>query len=150
MGDYRLNLTQHAQAEMALATLNGSYIPSLDPPWVLKLSHTPSLASPLPEEPLCAQAVVQRKKESVLQTASAQELFEWFRVAGPLVSVQTNVKLRFQKPCCVVQYWNEKDALFALRHARYMHPVLKSAPWFMLCTVVPSAITAKVCRPPSC
>ncbi|KIP03989.1 hypothetical protein PHLGIDRAFT_494959 [Phlebiopsis gigantea 11061_1 CR5-6] len=82
-------------AEMALATLNGLPVPDMDPPWNLALSHTDSLENALPTEPLCAQFVKVPGGTHPLLNASAQEAFEWFRSAGPLVAVRTNVNVGY-------------------------------------------------------
>ncbi|KIP03990.1 hypothetical protein PHLGIDRAFT_214007 [Phlebiopsis gigantea 11061_1 CR5-6] len=130
-------------AEMALATLHGLSIPNLDPPWTLALSHTFSLDSPFPKEMLCGQSVVHSTKDHPIRSASAQDLFSWFRVAGPLVSVQAGVDVGYRNPTFIIQYWDEKHAQFALRKARQMHDTLKNMPPFILHTVVPWAISVK-------
>ena len=137
-------LIQPSKAEMALATLNGLPIPGLEPPWALTLSHAYSLDNPFPKVVVCGQGVVHSTKDHPIRSASAQDLFSWFRVAGPLVSVRTNVDVGYRNPTFVIQYWEEKHAQFALRKARHMHDSLKNMAPFMLHTVAPWAVAVKV------
>lgn len=98
---------------MALATLNGLPVPGLNPPWVLVFSHTESLDSVLPKNPLCAQFVKGPTGIHALQVSSAQRIFQLFRSVGPLVSVRTSVDTGYPQRTCVVQYWNVQDADYA-------------------------------------
>ena len=41
---------------------------------------------------------------------SSQIVFEWFRTAGPLVSVGVNVNVGYDRPAVVVEYWDEESA----------------------------------------
>lgn len=131
-------------AEMALATLNGVPVPGLDPPWTLTLSHTSSLDSALPKEPLCAQYVKVPSGSHVLQRRSAQDIFRFFRVAGPLVLVQTNIDVGYPNPTCVVEYWEEEHALYALRNARTLHPTFLGMPTFVLRTFAQYSVLGTV------
>ena len=117
---------------MALATLNGLPVPNMDPPWTLMLSHSSSLESAFPKEPLCAQFVKVPSKDHVLLNATAQDVFCWFRSAGPLVTVQTNVDVGYPNRTCVVQYWDEEHALSALTKPRSLHHSFEAVSQFTL------------------
>ncbi|KIP03988.1 hypothetical protein PHLGIDRAFT_213976 [Phlebiopsis gigantea 11061_1 CR5-6] len=121
-------------AEMALATLNGVPVPNMDPPWNLTLSHTASLANALPTEPLCAQFVKASAGIHALRQSTAQDVFRWFRSAGPLVMVRTDVDVGYPQRTCMVQYWHETHASSALHHPRDLHIVLQKMPAFVLRT----------------
>ncbi|KIP03992.1 hypothetical protein PHLGIDRAFT_214018 [Phlebiopsis gigantea 11061_1 CR5-6] len=121
-------------AEMALATLNGLPVPNLDPPWNLVLSHSSSLESALPKEPLCAQFAKSPANTHPLSDASAQDVFRWFRPAGPLVTARADVDVGYPKRTCVIQYWDETHASSAFKCPQGLHPALTSMPMFNLRT----------------
>ena len=131
-------------AEMALATLQGLPVPGVEPPWHLSLSHSATLESPFPEKPLCAQFVKSIQGVHPLYSATAQEIFRWFRNAGPLVFVRVNVDVGYPQKTCLMEYWKEEDAQFAMENTRILHSGLKNKPafnlrtitlWSVLCTV---------------
>ena len=132
-------------AEMALATLNGVPVPDLEPPWTLTLSHNSSLDSPFPSSPLCPQCAKftmdSEDPDHPLQHATAQQIFNWFRVVGPLVYVQKDVNVGYPSLTCVIQYWQEEDAVVAHREAPYMFGDTFA---FTLRTFVPWAVSAAV------
>ena len=132
------------KAEMALATLNGLPVPNTDPPWVLTLSHSSSLESAFPKKPLCAQFVKAPSKSHVLLNATAQDIFRWFRSAGPLVMIQTNVDVGYPNRTCVVQYWNEEHALTALTKPRSLHSIFTDLPQFTLRTFAQCSVLGSV------
>ena len=129
---------------MALATLNGAPVPGMIPPWTLTLSHKSSLDSALPKEPLCAQFVKFSSGSHPLQRATAQEIFRWFRPAGPLVLVQTGVDVGYPNEIPVIQYWHEEHALRAHHEPRKLSPVLSTMPPFTLRTIAQWCILASV------
>lgn len=64
--------------------------------------------------------------------ASVQTLFEWFRNAGPLVSVQTGVNIGYPEGVISLEYWNEEHAKRACTLKNKVHPDLAYSPEFYL------------------
>ncbi|EKM49815.1 uncharacterized protein PHACADRAFT_214337 [Phanerochaete carnosa HHB-10118-sp] len=128
---------------MALATMQGVTVPNVQPPWVLTLSHTASLDSALPRDPLCAQFIKAGAAGGIhgLHLATAQQIFRWFRTAGPLVSVRTNVDVGYKHRTCVLEYWDEEDANYARLHCREFHFTLQRMEPFSLRTFAPHSVS---------
>jgi hypothetical protein len=134
-------------AEMALVTLQGAIVPETSPPFALKLSHSPMLPSPVPPFPLFPQFVHSDYRGHPLLSASAQDLFKWFRSAGPLAEIGINVDVGRQDPVCVVQYWDEDHARYAQINCRKLHMALEAMPAFTLRTYDPCNLYCAVrCR----
>lgn len=133
---------------MALATLQGTLVPG-GIPWTLTLSHTESLDGILPERPVCAQFVKTSATKIVhdLKTASAQQLFRYFRSAGPLVFVHTDVDVGYKYRTCVLEYWNAEDAGYARMHCQWLHPAMGNMQPFMLSTFSPHSVMCTVSAP---
>lgn len=132
-------------AEMALATLQGALIPDILPPFHLTLSHTSMLGSSLPNERILPQFLKGAPKaHNILYSVSPQDVFTWFRPAGPLVSVRVRVGLGFAYPTCILEYWDENHARYARIHSRVLHPALADLKPFDLHTYDPSTITCTV------
>lgn len=132
------------EAEMALATLQGVPVPNVRPPWVLMLSHSASLDSALPTEPLCAQFVKAGASGGIhgLHLATTQQIFRWFRAAGPLVSVRTNLDVGYSHRTCVLEYWHAEDADFARRRCHGFHATLRKMEPFTLRTIALHSVLA--------
>lgn len=132
-------------AEMALATLQGAIVPGVTPPFCLALSHSPSLEECLPEDRLFHQFVkCTTNTRHVLYDSSAQDVFSWFRSAGPLVSVRVNVNVGHAYATCVLEYWEDTHAQYARTHCRMMHPALAAMDHFSLRTYNPCTIFCTV------
>ena len=130
---------------MALATLQGATVPGQSPPFALTLSHSPSLDAPYSSHRLLPQFVKgSASSYHTLYGASAQDLFSWFRSAGPLASVQANVKVGHAHPTCILEYWDEKHAQYARENCRMMHPELAQMKPFSLRTFDPSSLFCAV------
>ena len=130
---------------MALATLQGLPVPGAVPPLHLSFSHSAALDRPIPERPLCAQFAKSASEVHPLQNATSQDVFRWFRPAGPLVSVQVEVDVGYPKGTCVLQYWRQEDADYARQYAGTLHAALKRLPTFTLRTFTPWTVVCMVC-----
>ena len=132
-------------AEMALATLHDTPVLVENSIYTLKLSHSPTLEDPLPEIRLCPQLI---KGESdghhLLYDASLQDVFTWFRQAGPLVSVKRGATVEPNQSTCVVEYWKAEHAEYAQEHCRTMHPSLAKLKPFDLRAYYPSKLVCSV------
>lgn len=127
-------------AEMALATLQGVAVPRTSPPFFLELSFSPILSTDTTYDPLFPQYVRNSGRETEVhpaQQASAQDVFTWFRHAGPLVSVHVNEDVGWTHPTCIVQYWHAPNAQFARLNCKTLHPALEEMPPFALRTYDP-------------
>ena len=118
-------------AEMALATLQGFQIPASTPPITLSLSYSEQLDSPYPSAPIFPQ-YIKAEKTHPLYSASPQQLFSWFRSAGPLVEVRASVDVGQGGLTCTVQYWEESHAKFARDNSGNLHTALRAMPAFRL------------------
>jgi hypothetical protein len=134
-------------AEMALATLQGTIIPETDPPFALKLTHSHMLQGAAPPFPLFPQFVYTDNKEHPLLHVSAQDIFKWFRSAGPLAEIRVNLDVGRQGLVCAVQYWDEDHAKYAHMNCRKLHTALEAMPAFTLRTYDPCSLHCTVrCR----
>jgi hypothetical protein len=131
---------------MALATLQGTIVPETNPPFALRLSHSPMLLSAAPPSPLFPQFVYSDHQRHPLLSASAQDLFKWFRSAGPLAEVRINVDVGRQGLVCVVQYWDEGHAKYAQKNCCKLHTALEAMPAFTLRTYNPCDLYCGVRR----
>jgi hypothetical protein len=132
---------------MALATLQGAIVPGTNPPFALQLSHSHLLLSTSPESPLFPQFVYADNKEHLLFSASAQDLFKWFRSAGPLVEIRVNLDVGRQGLVCAVQYWDKGHAKYAQNNCCKLHMVLEAMSPFTLRTYDPHNLYCSVrCR----
>lgn len=122
---------------MALATLQGTAIPGLDPPASLVLSHSPTLARPSPLDRLFPQFISVDKPDHPILSANASDIFRWFRKAGPLVSVDVRVNIGREHLASVVEYWEEGHADVARLNRRILHTDLERMPPFTLRTYDP-------------
>lgn len=122
---------------MALATLQGSAVPGVAPRYTLKLSHSPDIATPLPEHRLLPQYVRSLPKVHSLYEVTPQALFRYFRKAGPIVRVRTGVDFGSGRKVCTVEYWDAGHAKYAMDHCRTMHPELQAMKPFSLRTYHP-------------
>lgn len=129
-----------ASAEMALATLQGVDVPNVSPPFRLALSHTAELDQTDPQDTLYSQFVKLRdpNKPHVLQDATAQEVFRWFRNAGPLASVKVEQDVGYPQKTCVIRYYKEEHARFAQSKCNLIHSVMKITEVFTLRTFMPN------------
>lgn len=140
---------------MALATLSGVEITGIGPPWTLLLSHSPLLKPTTPNSPILPLYVRpasdgSKTDERAWHSVNAQDVFSWFRHAGPLLSVRTNVNLGHDSTVCLVEYWKPEHARHARQTGRSLHPTLLSTmtpfalrvydPWNLHCCVSDSTI----------
>lgn len=131
---------------MALATLQDTCVPGVNPPLKISLSHSPTLASSLPQDRLLCQFVQMPTNPGhpVLHGASPQNLFEIFRNAGPLVAVRVGVDVGYPQPVCTVEYWKEEHANHARQAMRTIHESTRQSPQFMLRTFNPCKLYCTV------
>ena len=130
---------------MALATLQGAVVPGVKPEFHLRLSHASVLSNSLPEERLFPQFILGTTRTyNILSSASAQDVFTWFRPAGPLVSVRAQVPVGRAHPTCILEYWDENHARYARVHCRVLHPALAALKPFDLQTYDPTALICTV------
>lgn len=122
---------------MAFTTLQGAAMDAVEPPVIFILSHSPDLAKSSPEHRLLPQFVQSDKIYHPLRSATAQQLFRWFRSAGPLASVQTDVDIGREHRTCVVEYWEEEHANHARLHCGSLTTEFKTMPAFSLRTYDP-------------
>ena len=80
-----------------------------------------------------------------LLLCTAQKVFQWFRHAGPLVSVRVNVDIGFPERTCILEYWEEEDAQYARTHCHTLHSSLKGMQPFTLRTFNPATLLCSVC-----
>ncbi|GJE92581.1 RNA recognition motif domain-containing protein [Phanerochaete sordida] len=139
--DWQIHFSSVYHAEMALATLHGTLLPSVEPPFVLRLSASDKEEETLPADPLLSQFVHSDIDDHPLHSWTAQELFRYFRSAGPLVSVRTNVDIGRARRVCTVEYWDERHANYARLNAqrlgRELAPLEAPLPPFSLRTYDP-------------
>ena len=130
---------------MALATLQGAEVPGILPLYRMTLSHASTLSSSVPQDRLFPQYFKgSAQAHTLLATVPAQEVFMWFRKAGPLVSVRVNVMIGAYSTC-VIEYWEESQARYAWIHCRMMHPALSAfKPSFELHTYDPYTLSCTV------
>jgi hypothetical protein len=111
---------------MALATLQGMIVPETNPPLALTLSHSHVLLSAAPPSPLFPQFVYVTDMEHPLFSASAQDIFKWFRSAGPLAEIHVNLDVNRRGLVCVLQYWDEDHAKYAQNNCCKLHTALEA------------------------
>ena len=122
---------------MALVTLQDTTMDAAEPSTIFTLSHSPDLAKFLPERRLFPQFVQSDKADHPLRTATAQDVFRWFRSAGPLASVQTKADVGREHRTCVVEYWEEEHANYARVNCGSLAAEFKTMPAFSLRTYDP-------------
>lgn len=115
-------------AEMALATLQGAALPGVHPPFILNLSHSPLLQSATPTHRLLPQFVHTDMGNHPVLDFTAQQAFQYFRQAGPLVSVHVDVDVGRGRRTCVVEYWHEEHANHARLNARMLQADTEEPP----------------------
>lgn len=138
---WKVHFASVYHAEMALATVQGLEIPGTTPPCVLTLSHTTSLDGILPQLPIVAQYVRPSFSEPhPLQAASAQQLFEYYRPAGPLFLIHTNFDVGHGRRTCVIEFWDIQDAGTAEAQRHGLHPALHTVAAYNLRAFYPYGI----------
>ncbi|GJE92589.1 hypothetical protein PsYK624_087440 [Phanerochaete sordida] len=120
--NWQINFSSIYFAEMALATMHKTILRNVEPFWLLRLSASWDGKETLPDDPLFPQFVQTYEEHHPLHYYNAQELFRYFRNAGPLVSVERAVDIGHETTTCVVQYWNEEHANFARLNAGSLAP----------------------------
>ncbi|KAI0698133.1 hypothetical protein BC835DRAFT_690706 [Cytidiella melzeri] len=128
-------------AEMALATLQGATVtgPNLLP-WTMVISHSCTLEAAFPSHRIFPQFVrtdLNGTPGHIGAEEDPQTLFKWFRRAGPLVSVQTDVNVGYPQRAIVVEYWNEEHANLARIKKNALHEDMQHRPAFTLRTYDP-------------
>jgi hypothetical protein len=131
---------------MALVTLQGTFIPNVEPPFRMVLSHSPGLQSALPPLRLYNQYVkIDGLPASIMESATCQQIFKWFRPAGPLVSVRKDVNIGYQQRATVLEYWRSEYANAARTKKNALHEDMQNMPAFTLRTFDPSNLYCAVC-----
>lgn len=140
------NQLKVAPAEMALATLQGVQIPGAFPPLRLVLSHTGDPEQPDSQSTLYPQFIEFNgaNKPHIFRDASAQDVFRWFRNAGPLASVKVTEDVGGSQKTCILQYYKEEHARFAQSKCNLVHSALKSTGGFLLRTFIPNHLIISV------
>lgn len=140
------NQLKVAPAEMALATLQGVQIPGAFPPLRLVLSHTADPEQMGSQSTLYPQFIKfsDANKPHILRNTSAQEVFRWFRNAGPLASVKVAEDVGNSQKTCILQYYKEEHARFAQSKCNLIHSALKSTGEFSLRTFIPNCLIISV------
>ncbi|KAI0088663.1 hypothetical protein BDY19DRAFT_179441 [Irpex rosettiformis] len=128
------------QAEMALATIQGAYAAQLRPPWALVLSHSPTLEKPSPSPRLFPQYLKFEENSFLDGTVTMDQLFRWFRVAGPLASVKMDVYVGNSQRTATVEYFREEHANFARMTTNGLHRKLRNRAKFSLRTYNPYSL----------
>lgn len=136
-------------AEMALATLQGEYVPDLVPSWKLSLSPSTTLEYPIPpssgrDRPFYVQSVTNPQSPHELAQLSPQEVFKLFRCAGPLLSVRSGSVPGFLNPICVLDYWSKDHAKYARDNCQTLHFALAALMPFTLVSYTPVVINILV------
>lgn len=141
-------VSNYTSAEMALATLQQRFVRGWGQrtDWTLKLSHTSTLDSAIPDEPLCRQYVKGDTSLIQIEDITSQDIFTWFREAGPLVYAKENVHVAQRYPTWVVQYWYEEDADFARQNYKRFHYKFRVHDSLSLCTFSPYSIVCRVSK----
>ena len=130
---------------MALATLQSTQIPGVNPACLLTLSPTSTLVGSLPAKPIIALYVKPVfGGPHALQVTSAQQLFQYFRPAGPLIFVHTDVDVGADRRTCALEYWDLDDAQYATEHRHSLHSALRSVQMYALCAFYPYGIRCSV------
>lgn len=139
-------VNNYTSAEMALATLQQRVVRGWGQraDWTLKLSHTSTLDSAIPDEPLCRQYIKGDTSLIQIEDITSQDIFTWFRAAGPLVYAKDNVHVGQRYQTWVVQYWYEKDADFARQNYKRFHYKFKVHDSLSLRTFSPYSIVCRV------
>lgn len=138
-------------AEMALATLQGEYVPDLVPSWKLSLSPSPTLEYQIPsssrrDRPFYVQSITNPQSPHELAQRSPQEIFKLFRSAGPLLSVRSGSVPGFLNPICVLDYWSKDHAKYARDNCQTLHFALVDLMPFTLVSYTPVVINILVSR----
>lgn len=133
---------------MALATRHGKPLPRVSPPLIIYLSH--SLTS---EEPPTTGRVypqyLKARPEFFQKGITPQNVFSWFRNAGPLVSVHIDADVGDEQRTIVIEYFEEEHANVALSKTNSLCKQLKKRPKFTLQTYDPCSIHCSVCNLPT-
>lgn len=126
---------------MALVTLQGAIVPGVTPPFQLMLFHSSEFQEPFPKARLLSQFVKSTVlPHPVLYPATPQELFTYFRRAGPLVYLNKALNIGYPRPVIVLEYWEAKHANFARTRGRTIHEALLPYPAFTLRTFEPCTL----------
>ncbi|GJE92592.1 hypothetical protein PsYK624_087470 [Phanerochaete sordida] len=139
---WKLQFQSLYHAEMALATVQSLQIPGISPPCLLTISPTLTLVGILPPKPIVVLYVKPSFSgpHTSLQAASAQQLFEYFRPAGPLALVHTDIDVGAERRTCAVEYWDLDDAQYAVNQRHSLHSALQRVPGYTLCPVYPYGV----------
>ncbi|KAI0793062.1 hypothetical protein BC629DRAFT_343333 [Irpex lacteus] len=129
-------------AEKALATMHETMTVKSKPVWRMILSHSATLATPAPLDPILSQYL--HTDPTFFTKVKAQEIFQLFRQAGPLVSVRLNVDIGNNVKTAIVQYWYEDHANTARIKYTTMHKKKKQRPPFSLRTFDPCGLHCSV------
>lgn len=145
----RKDLAYPDPAEMALATLQGEYVPDLVPSWKLLLSPSLALEDPIPlssgrDRPLYVQSIKNPQSPHELAERSPQEVFKLFRSAGPLLSVRSGSVPGFLNPMCVLDYWSKDHVKHARHICQTLHFELADLTPFILVSYTPVVINISV------
>lgn len=139
---YLILLTM-SPAELALATMQESVIQDAVSPWIMVLSHCPTLESAIPSALMYSQ-YLQADPAFFSSEVTTQLLFRYFRTAGPLVSVRMNVEIGGGKRTATVEYWNELHANEARNARNALHKKMRNRPAFSMRTYDPRSLRCSV------
>ena len=143
----RLQLYRYTEpfaAEMALATLVGTRVPGVEPPWFLNLWATPALTPSMPKKPLLPLFFFLKREWLISHSLDAQTVFQWFRRAGPVLAVHLNVDIGYEQPACLVEYYLPEHQQAARKAGISIHRDVVDAvrppfrvidPWNLYCVV---------------
>ena len=130
---------------MALATLQGTLVTDVKPPWKMVLSHSPTLEPSLPSQRIFSQYIrLNGIPYNLTEGVTPQRVFRWFRSAGPLVSVRTNVDVGYAQRAIVLEFWNEAHAKLARKLKNAVHADLRNILEFSLRTFDPYTLHCTV------
>ena len=131
-------------AEMALATLPGTKVQGVEPPWFLNLWATSALTPSMPVKPLLPLFFYLKREWTMSHSVDAQTIFQWFRRAGPVLAVHLNVDIGYEQPACLVEYYLPEHLQAARRAGVSIHHDVVNAvrppfrvidPWNLYCAV---------------
>lgn len=121
-------------AENALATLHNVQVTHHLISWTLVLSHNSNFDPPCPPhetQPLFVWSF-RKLPHPLMGKTTEQQLFNLFRNAGPLVSVNVGVELGMSHPTAVLQFWHPEHAAFAKDIGSQLHQSLLKLDSFIL------------------
>lgn len=139
----RVSLIVLTTAELALATQHNQPVRYVLPPVIISLSHTLDVTEP-PRIGRLFPQYVKADPGFFTKAVAAQTAFAWFRNAGPLAYVRTDVDIGDEQRTIVVEYFEEEHARFARNKTNALCKALKKRPKFTLRTYDPCTLCCSV------